>query len=530
MIISVSGETTMKAGLLIKRGWHTKVIGFLAWSFVFAVIYGQSPLYTSNQNSKFLHGLARAGIGYLSNDWLANTIDPLPFFSGLVFITARVFPAGTPFYLYYALLMGVYLIAILGIMNVIFDISWDKTRKLVFLTLFLILHSAALRFLLSSVAGVADPFLLEGGVAGQRLLGQVFQPGTFGVFLVLSIYLFLRSQPYWSLASLAVAVHLHSVYLLPGALLVLAYMWMTFREQRSVIQALKLGAIGLILVSPTLIYTNSIFRPSSSYLIFQVNEILVHFRNPHHADVSAWWDWIAAIKVAIVMVALFIVRRTRLFPIIGIVALGSALLTAIQLITDSNWLALIYPWRASIVLVPLSSSVLLTYIVTKFVDVSRARSFKSRQWTSIATFILLTGLIIAGLARFQLETIRQKDDNSRLMMDYIRDHKSPTDTYLVPTEMEEFRLATGAPIYITFKSVPYLDTDVLEWYDRVRKARFFYRDRVEEVNCDLLRQFHEGYAVTHVVLDEDLLLMSCPQLGMELYRDKHYAVFRIEIE
>ncbi len=326
------------------------------------------------------------------------------------------------------------------------------------------------------------------------------------------------------------AVYFHSVYLLPGALLVLAYMWITFREQRSFIQALKLGAIGLILVSPTLIYTNSIFRPSSSYLIFQVNEILVHFRNPHHADISAWWDWIAATKVFIVMVALFIIRRTRLFPVIGIMTLGSVLLTIIQLITGNNWLALIYPWRASIVLVPLSSSVILAYMVTKFVDISRARSLKYARWTGIASFILLTGLIIAGLARFQLETTRQQDDNSRPMMNFIRDHKSPADTYLVPTEMEGFRLATGAPIVVTFKSIPYLDTDVLEWYDRVRKARNFYRDRVEDVNCDLLRQFQEMYAVTHVVLDENLLLLSCPQLGLELYRDEHYAVFRIEIE
>ena len=520
----------MNMGRFEKRSWPTKVIGFLAWSFVFAVIYGQSPLYTSNQNSKFLHGLARAGFGYLSNDWLANTIDPLPVFSGLVFITARVFPTGTPFYLYYALLMGVYFIAVLGIMNVVFDISRERTHKLVFLTLFLVLHSAALRFLLSSVAGVADPFLLEGGVAGQRLLGQVFQPSTFGVFLVLSIYLFLRRQPHLSLASLAVAIYFHSVYLLPGALLVLAYMWMTFREQRSVVHALKLGAISLLLVSPTLIHTNSIFRPSSSYVISQVNEILVHFRNPSHADLSKWLDWMAAIKVAIVMVALLIVQRTRLFPIIGIVALGSALLTAIQLITDSNWLALIYPWRVSVVLVPLSSSVILAYVVTKFLDISRVRSWINTRWTSISTFILITGIIIAGIARFQLESARLQDDNSLPMMEFISDHKSPDNTYLVPTEMETFRLATGAPIFVNFKSVPYLDTDVIEWYDRVRKARFFYRDRVEDVDCDLLRQFQEMYTVTHVVLDEDLLGLSCPQLGLEIYRDEHYAAFRIDVE
>src|SRR5205823_14298714 len=42
----------------------------------FAAAYGQAPLYYSNQNQYFLHGLAAAGEGYLSEDWLARTLDP----------------------------------------------------------------------------------------------------------------------------------------------------------------------------------------------------------------------------------------------------------------------------------------------------------------------------------------------------------------------------------------------------------------------------------------------------------------------
>ena len=34
---------------------------FLAWSAIFAILYAQSPLYLSNQNTYFLHGLAQAG-------------------------------------------------------------------------------------------------------------------------------------------------------------------------------------------------------------------------------------------------------------------------------------------------------------------------------------------------------------------------------------------------------------------------------------------------------------------------------------
>ena len=50
---------------------------FLFWSICFGIAFTQWPLYSENQNTKFLQGLATAGMGYLSNDWLANTIREL---------------------------------------------------------------------------------------------------------------------------------------------------------------------------------------------------------------------------------------------------------------------------------------------------------------------------------------------------------------------------------------------------------------------------------------------------------------------
>jgi hypothetical protein len=86
----------------------TNILNFLAWSGIFAVIYSQSPLYSANQNTYFLHGLAQAGLGHLKNDWLANTLDSLPVFTALVYWTYSIFRSGFPFYIYYALQMGVY--------------------------------------------------------------------------------------------------------------------------------------------------------------------------------------------------------------------------------------------------------------------------------------------------------------------------------------------------------------------------------------------------------------------------------------
>src|SRR5512139_4291834 len=98
---------------------------FAVWllaTVIFSLAYTQSPLYEGNQNTKFLHGLAMAGKGYLQRDWLANTVDPLPVFSYLVYLTARV--NENLFYFQYALIFGLYILVIYGILSSIYKERW----------------------------------------------------------------------------------------------------------------------------------------------------------------------------------------------------------------------------------------------------------------------------------------------------------------------------------------------------------------------------------------------------------------------
>ncbi|MEZ4580358.1 MAG: hypothetical protein R3A10_01665 [Caldilineaceae bacterium] len=46
---------------------------------------------------------------------------------------------------------------------------------------------------------------MQAGVANQYLFNPVFQPATFGVLLIVSVYLFLADHPHWAAASAAVA-------------------------------------------------------------------------------------------------------------------------------------------------------------------------------------------------------------------------------------------------------------------------------------------------------------------------------------
>src|SRR5437016_5973332 len=80
---------------------------FLFCTLVFGVAYTQAPLYYSNQNQYFLHGLAWGGFGHLDEDWLAATADPTPLFSGLVAVTYRYLHLAF-FHLYFLLALGLY--------------------------------------------------------------------------------------------------------------------------------------------------------------------------------------------------------------------------------------------------------------------------------------------------------------------------------------------------------------------------------------------------------------------------------------
>lgn len=506
-----------------KQKWLVAGVSFLCWSLVFGVIYAQSPLYTNNQNAYFLHGLAKAGFGYLSHDWLATRPESTPLFSWLVYLTYIVFHSNVPFYLYYALLLGVYLFSMFGIMDLFFDLRQSKTRTLVFLVLFLVAHSALLRFFLSRFIAVDSTFLLEGGVANQRLLGQVFQPSVFGVFLVLSIFLFLRKRHFWSLVSIAAAIYFHPVYFLGGALLTVAYMWVLFREERSLKRPFLIGLVSLLLVAPDLIYSIYIFSAPSQAIAQKALDILVNYRNPHHALVWAWLNWTVLVQALILLAGIFVARKTRLFPILVIVTAGTFILTMVQVITANEWLALIFPWRVSVILVPMGTTILIAFGVTKGMDAWKNREKYSR-WVGGVGFAILIGLITAGAIRFQIETERKLADPARPMMDYVAAHKSPGDLYMVPDFMTDFRLVTGAPIYVDFKSAPDRDTDVLEWYNRLQDLSWYYNGSYNP--CQTLLGMAAKHGITKVVVVTNDPFTICRSLPTP-YQDSAYTIYSL---
>jgi hypothetical protein len=509
--------------LKIGRSWWTALGAFLAWTVIFAILYAQSPLYTSNQNQYFLHGLARAGVGFLNRDWLAGTADPTPVFSSLIYLTYALTHTNLLFYIYYALLMGVYLFSVYGLMDLLFDLRRSKTRSLLFMALFLGAHSAALRFLLSKLAGSSATFMVEGGVAGQRLLGQVFQPSTFAVFLVLSIYLFLSKRRNWAILAIAVTATFHPTYLLCGGLMTLAYLWVIFRETRQVKAILFYGLKALVPILPILAYTLIIFRPTNAILYAEAQHYLVYFRIPPHALISQWLNWTVAVQGIFVLAALAVLYRKSLFPILAILAAASVLLTVVQAVTGSNTLALLFPWRVSILLVPLGVSALLADLVTRVMDAWQP-SPRTEGWLRVLSLVAIAGLMAVGVLRFQIESADLRADPANPMMNYVAAHKSPGDIYLTPSQLANFRLVTGAPVLADFDSIPYRDADIINWYERLQYSSWFYNNTMDRSACIPLRDLIKKYGVTRAVVLQSDSHTFCKSFPV-IYKDATYRIY-----
>jgi hypothetical protein len=49
--------------------------------------------------------------------------------------------------------------------------------------------------------------------------------------------------------------------------------------------------------------------------------------------------------------------------------------------------------------------------------------------------------------------------------------QDPKDLYLIPLDFEQFRIKSGRPIFVDWKSNPYKDIEVIEWKRRIDVAK-----------------------------------------------------------
>jgi hypothetical protein len=491
---------------------------------IFGLSYTQAPLYTSNQNTYFLHGLAEGGLGFLIQDWMAKTADAFPVFSFLVSLTYSYLPQ-VFFYLYYYILIGIYIYSIIGIVLKVWEADVQKSEYLTYFIFIVAIHSAVFITLSSRLLGINLRDIFVDGLARQYLLGPVFQPSMFGVFLLLSIYSFICNKPFMAVVYSSIAVIFHMSYLLSALFLTVAYMSFIIIKEKNVKKSILLGIISLLLVAPVLFYSYSNFSATSPDILKQAKNILFNYRIPHHANPGHWFDLLSIVQILIVFIALLLIRRKQLFFLLIIPVLAGIILTLLQYFTGNYFLALLFPWRISAFLVPLSTCLLGGWIIFNPYRIfdQWIKHYKRGIHLMLLLILLLIFLYGGYATYYRFNQFFTGEDV--LLTDYVAKTSKADDLYLIPPELENFRLRTGTPVFVDEKTHPYKDIEIIHWYDRIQIADKFYNGDTEG-KCAILQQIINTYSVSHVVIQNKIQKIDCNFI-LPVYKDKRFMVYKI---
>jgi hypothetical protein len=474
---------------------------------------------SGNQYTYFLHGLARAGVGFLQNDWLVRTADPFPAYSTLVAWAWRSVGLGV-FYLWYLLFAALFGCALVGIASRVWRRSPGPVAWIGLASAVVVLNWQVPSFV---VPHLWAPVVVSlNGMAGQTVLDMHFQPSTFGVLVLVGLWAVLAGRTTLGLAIMTVTPLLHVDYGFGAATFAGAVLW-SEAQQRGWPTAFRLAVMpgALLTLGAGLAWWT--FHPTSAAMFKQASDILFTYRIPHHAQVAVWFDRSAVFQTALVTLALVLVRRTPLaVPYVAAVAVTVGL-TVLQMVTGSEALALLFPWRTSVFLVPIAAAVLVATVAERLdAWLMGWRPALGRllagAFAAAAIAVAIDGALVSR------QNIDAFEPAWRPLTTAIQSRLQAGHTFVVPLDFEYFRDMTGAPIVIDGKSHPIRDFEIVEWFDRVRAVDALYREGDQDP-CAAVALLVERYGATDLVWPAQ---RAWPCAGSErLYADETFAWYRL---
>lgn len=477
---------------------RTHLLEALLLALAFALAHTQSPLYYSNQNQYFLHGLANGGLGNLSHDWLAGTTDPTPVFTALITGGYRYLGEWSFQALYFLMVMG-YFLSVRWLVAALPGVPDSRAFRLMWAAGFTATHAAILRMISVKLTGTDYPWYLQAGVAAQYVIGPGLQPSAFGVLVIAGLAAFANRRSTLGCGLVAAACVFHSTHMLMAGSFVLGFLIVLFREDDDAGPlALRGLLVASLLVAPVVAFTLFTFGPRDPRTFETAQHVLADVRIPHHARIDRWLDKVAVVQLAWAALGIVLWRKSRVFVPLAVAAIIGGALAVAQYQYNVTTLALVFPWRVSVILVPVATAAIAARV---------AGAFPNKPWVGGVGAVALTAFAAGGAWILITKPAYRAGENEEPLYAYVRENSQPDQVYLlpvripevglgrgamsasftapprpkpgsnlVPVDLQRFRLHTGTPIYVDFKSMPYYETEVMEWLRRMEQCEEWYED------------------------------------------------------
>ncbi len=460
---------------------------FVLLSLLFVSTVQQFDLYKGGANY-LIHSIKFFDNNKLQNDWIANQEDHLPLFTYFNYLLIKVFSKEV-IYIIHSILLGIcpfflYLISkklFPKINNINFCIIW-------FAFFIFIFHENS----------------FFSGVAGHSVIDAGYQPASFGTLFFLGIYLFLIKRSFLSIFFICLAASFHPTYILHTGFLVLGFIGYTLIKKKY-LEFFKISIFYSILILPITLFIIFNFMIIEKDITLVGQEILLG-RIPHHANIHYWFTYKDLISLFVYFFSLILLKNNfKFFVIFGIFGFCSIILSFIQFFLVNNSLALAFPWRASVFIIPISSLIIMSYFINKIkIDNKKLN------------FIALSLILFISLF-FIYKSHYVKDLNSKFAIKLeltsdIKKNFSAIDNLLIPVALEDIRMNTGLPVFIDWKHHPFRYDQLIEWRLRMDLADNFYKSRTLEEQFFNLNKIQEIDYISHILIKKDGLKIECNDL------------------
>ncbi len=315
-----------------------------------------------------------------------------------------------------------------------------------------------------------------------------YQPAAAGSLVLVGAALALRARirpeavrpasGYAALAATALGCALHPTYLLVAALLLFSAMLVDLAAGRRSMR-LVAGYAGIVAV---LAVAGIAANPAIVDLAAGDTSVVSRFafeRIGHHTLISQWGIWDLR-YVAVILVAAGLWWRTsswlaRWLVLSVTLALGLALIVEV---TRNTSLALAFPARATVILVPLAMAATAAWCIRWLL----ARDFGPRlQRNAVWIAVPLVAVLAAGGIVQTVERHSAAPDEVTALVAGAQ----PAGVGLVPLDhADNVRLNAGAALFVDHKSPPYASDDLVEWFRRLDAVQAAQLD--PQRYCDLL--------------------------------------------
>ena len=472
---------------------------YIFLSLLFALSIGQFTFFEEN-HVNLVRSLANNDYLKLSEDWLANQIDHTPLFT---FISTYVikYTSLLGLNILHVVLSLICSISIFYICKINFS-NYDFKKIVLFWFLILLLLFKEKSFAY--------------GVAGQYILNPAYQPSMFGVLIISSLACFAYRRETLSIILLILSASIHPTYIIQAFFLICGYlMYLLIYKDYKIF--FKISFLSLILITPIIFYLFTNFYISDLQVNLEAQSIMAEKRIPHHAMASTWFSYKDLQILLVITLSLCLTyKEKRLFIPLSFVVLITVILTAIQYFTSNNFLGLLFPWRSSVYLVPICSMIVLTKLLIIADNKYLKSDSKLNLYSAVLAFFLIIFLSMNGI--FEGYKSNKNYKTNYPISNLIKDHEKDITRMLIPAKLEQIRLNTGLPIFIDWKSAPFKNDAVIEWYDRIELSNSFFNASNLEDQKKLIIQINNKEPISHILIkdnDKNLVLKDCKYLFKE---------------